>query len=128
MFYRFEHINQLCQNLDLTRQFYQTLFPTWYVRAEGKEGNWRWMHFGDRQFYLSLNQPSNAAGVSASMGHIDHIGFVIEDSEAMKALLNSNDINYSTYTSPETKCRIYVTDPDGTQVELVEYKQSYELK
>lgn len=127
-FNRFEHVNQLCQNLDVTRQFYQTLFPEWYVRAEGEEDGWKWMHFGDRQFYLSLNQSLDSFTVSHSMGHLDHIGFVIENSEQMKALLDKNRIDYSIYISPETKCRIYVNDPDGTQVELVEYNPSYELK
>ena len=59
---------------------------------------------------------------------LDRIGFAIENSEAMKALLDKNEIDYSIYVSPETKCRIYVNDPDGTQIELVEYNQSYELK
>ena len=127
-FHRFEHINQSCKNLDVTRQFYQTLFPQWYVRAEGEEDGWKWMHFGERQFYLSLNQYLDSSTVSPSMGHVDHIGFVIENSEAMKALLDENGIDYSIYISPETKCRIYVDDPDGTQVELVEYNKSYELK
>ena len=98
------------------------------MRAEGEEDGWKWIHFGDRQFYLSLNQPLDSSTVSQSMGHIDRIGFAIENSEAMKALLDKNEIDYSIYVSPETKCRIYVNDPDGTQIELVEFNQSYELK
>ncbi|MDJ0694854.1 MAG: hypothetical protein QNJ49_04300 [Mastigocoleus sp. MO_167.B18] len=42
-FHRFEHINQSCKNLDVTRQFYQTLFPECYVRAEGEEDGWKLM-------------------------------------------------------------------------------------
>lgn len=127
-FRRFEHINQTCRNLDVTRQFYQTLFPTWTVRAEGKEGGWRWQHFGDRQFYLALNQPPNSTQITQSTGHLDHVGFVIEDGEAMKALLDAQGIEYTVFKSPETKTRIYVTDPDGTEIELVEYEDTYELR
>jgi hypothetical protein len=32
---RFEHINLSCHDLDRTKQFYQTIFPDWYVRVEG---------------------------------------------------------------------------------------------
>lgn len=127
-FHRFEHINQSCKDLEATRQFYQTLFPEWTVRAEGEDAGWRWMHFGNHQFYLALNQPPNAASVSTSTGHLDHIGFVIADGEAMKQVLEVNGIEYEVYKSPETKVRIYVNDPDGTQVELVEYKNDYALK
>jgi catechol 2,3-dioxygenase-like lactoylglutathione lyase family enzyme len=128
-FHRFEHINQLCRDLETTRQFYQTLFPDWCLRAEGEIEGWRWMHFGNSQFYLSLNQPPEATeSQQKSTGHIDHIGFVIEDGEKMKALLDAQGIEYYTYTSPETKCRIYVSDPDGTEIELVEYQETYELK
>jgi catechol 2,3-dioxygenase-like lactoylglutathione lyase family enzyme len=128
MFYRFEHVNQSCKDLDATRQFYQTLFPDWFVRAEGDEYGWQWMHFGDRQFYLALNQPSDSEMLSESTGHLDHIGFVIADGAAMKAILDQHKIAYEIYQSPETKFRIYVHDPDGTQVELVEYQDDYALK
>ncbi len=98
-FHRFEHVNQICQDLE-----------------------------GTRQFYLSLNQPPELDKVQKSTGHIDHIGFVIDDSEAMKALFDAKGIQYYTYKSPETKCRIYVSDPDGTELELVEYEEDYALK
>ena len=120
---RFEHVNQVCQNLEATRQFYQTLFPDWKVRAEGDD----WIHFGDDQFYLSLSQ--SGSGIRRSTGHIDHIGFVIDDSDKMKAILDANDIEYFTmHDSPETKCRIYISDPDGTPIELVEYTEAYAMK
>ena len=127
-FCRFEHVNQSCKNLDATRQFYQTLFPDWFVRAEGEDGGWRWMHFGNHQFYLALNQPPDTANLSSSTGHVDHIGFVIQDGEAMKTILTTGNIPYEIYNSPETKVRIYINDPDGTQIELVQYQDNYALK
>lgn len=127
-FYRFEHVNQSCKNLDATCQFYQILFPEWVVRAEGEEAGWRWMHFGNHQFYLALNQPPDTTNVTQSTGHLDHIGFVIADGAAMTTILDTHGIPYDIYRSPETKCRIYVHDPDGTQVELVEYQENYALR
>jgi catechol 2,3-dioxygenase-like lactoylglutathione lyase family enzyme len=127
-FHRFEHVNQSCKDLDATRQFYQTLFPDWYVRIEGEQGEWRWMHFGNNQFYLALNQPPDTSNLTTSTGHLDHIGFVIEDGAAMQAILDAHGIDYEIYQSPETKMRIYVNDPDGTQVELVQYEDNYALR
>jgi hypothetical protein len=37
---RFEHINVSTRNIKAMQEFYQILFPNWYIRAEG-EG---WMH------------------------------------------------------------------------------------
>lgn len=126
-FHRFEHVNQICRDLEATRKFYQTLFPDWYVRAEGTVDGWKWMHFGNAQFYLALNQPP-ASEANPSTGHIDHVGFVIDDGDKMKAVLDANGIEYSTYNSPETRSRIYVSDPDGTEIELVDYQESYALR
>lgn len=128
-FRRFEHVNQACRNLDATRQFYQLLFPSWFVRAEGEADGMRWLHLGDRQFYLSLyERPDAERTPPSSTGHIDHLGFVIEQGDQMKALLDANRIPYHTELAPETNHRIYLTDPDGTWLELVEYTDTYALK
>jgi catechol 2,3-dioxygenase-like lactoylglutathione lyase family enzyme len=129
-FCRFEHANFSCKDIDASARFYQTLFPDWYVRAEGENHGLRWMHLGDRQFYLALN---DAPGLKRThelyetIG-INHLGFVIQDSEKMQALLDANGIEYYTMNAPETKLRIYVADPDGNEIELVEYQDAYELK
>ena len=129
-FTRFEHINLSCKNIDTSQKFYQTIFPDWYVRAEGVSNGDRWMHLGNSQFYLALNdspQEERVHRIYENIG-INHVGFVIPDGEAMKALLDQNDIEYYTMTSPETKHRIYVSDPDGNEIELVEYQPDYSLR
>jgi catechol 2,3-dioxygenase-like lactoylglutathione lyase family enzyme len=128
-FYRIEHINKACQNLETTRQFYQTLFPDWFIRVQEQSNDFNWVHFGNRQFYLSLYERANASQpVPHDTGNIDHIGLVIEDGDKMMALLDANGIEYFVEDAPETKHRIYVKDPDGTFVELVEYNEDYELR
>lgn len=128
-FDRIEHINKVCQNLEVTRQFYQILFPDWFVRASGDYDGSRWLHFGNDRFYLSLYERQNSAQpVPLHTGNIDHIGFVIEDGEAMMALLQSKGIEHFVEDAPETKYRIYVNDPDNTMLELVEYQQDYALR
>lgn len=129
-FHRFEHINLSCHDIDQTRAFYQMLFPNWYVRAEGMNNGSRWMHFGDRQFYLALNDApalERTHQLYETIG-MNHVGFVIKDGDKMKAQLEANGIEYYTMSAPETKHRIYVTDPDGNEIELVEYQSSYALR
>lgn len=127
---RFEHINLSCQNIDATKEFYKTLFPDWHVRAEDKDGDSHWMHLGDDQFYLALNDTPDLNRVHRLYENIgvNHVGFVIDDGEAMKTRLEKHGIEYYTMTAPETKHRIYVTDPDGNEIELVEYNQDYQLR
>lgn len=127
---RFEHINLSCKDIDASKKFYQTLFPDWYVRVEGVNDGSRWMHFGNNQFYLALNDAPNEERVHNIYENIgiNHVGFVIDDGEAMKLHLEKNAIEYYTMSATETKHRIYVTDPDGNEIELVEYAQDYHLK
>lgn len=128
-FYRIEHVNKVCQNLEATLQFYQTLFPNWFVRAQERSDGMSWLHFGNQQFYLSLYERPNASqAIPLHTGNIDHIGFVIADGKKMTELLEANRIAYVLEDSPETKYRIYVKDPDSTWLELVEYKENYELR
>lgn len=129
-FTRFEHINLSCKDIDVTTKFYQTLFPDWYVRAEGVYDGIRWIHLGNHQFYLTLNDFSGQNRVHQGYENIgvNHVGFVIKDGEMMLKLLDNEGIKYYTMTAAETKHRIYVNDPDGNEIELVEYQPDYALK
>jgi catechol 2,3-dioxygenase-like lactoylglutathione lyase family enzyme len=127
---RLEHINLSCKDIAASQKFYQTLFPDWYVRAEGVFDGRRWIHLGNDQLYVALNDTSNQERIHEAYVNIgiNHVGFVIKDGEAMKKLLKSDGIEYYTMTAPETKHRIYVNDPDGNEIELVEYQPEYALK
>jgi catechol 2,3-dioxygenase-like lactoylglutathione lyase family enzyme len=128
-FCRIEHINKICQNLEITLQFYQTLFPDWVIRAHEKDADLSWIHFGNHQFYISLYQRNDGSKpIPLNTGNIDHVGFVIENGEKMLAVLETNKIEYFVEDSPETKYRIYLKDPDSTLLELVEYDEGYELR
>lgn len=128
-FYRIEHINKRCQNLETTLRFYQTLFPDWFIRAKEQSDAPSWLHFGDRQFYFSLYEYADESNaVPTHTGNIDHVGLVIEDGEKMINVLDANNMEYMVENAPETKYRIYVKDPDGTFLELVEYQPDYVLR
>ncbi len=127
-FQRFEHINLSCCNLEATQRFYQTLFPDWFVREQG-DG---WMHLGNEQFYISLfEEPSCTVrnyAPYASVG-FNHVGFVIQDGQAMQAILDREGIRYEVNNdAPETAFRAYLIDPDGNEIELIEYAKTYALR
>ncbi|AFY31107.1 VOC family protein [Calothrix sp. PCC 7507] len=127
---RFEHINLSCNDIDASKKFYQTLFPDWYVRAEGEFNGSRWIHFGNNQFYLALNDHTGQKRVHQAYENIgiNHVGFVIKDGKAIQKLLDAGGIGYYIMTAPETQHRIYVNDPDNNEIELVEYNPEYALK
>jgi catechol 2,3-dioxygenase-like lactoylglutathione lyase family enzyme len=127
---RFEHINFSCKDIDASKEFYQTLFPDWYVRVDGIYEGRRWMHLGNNQFYLALNHTPNAKKTHTNYENIgiNHVGIVIKDGEAMKKFLEAEGIEYYIFLSPETKHRIYVNDPDGNEIEFVEYQPDYALR
>lgn len=127
---RFEHVNLSCHDLEATKNFYQSIFPDWYVRIEGVSDGTRWLHLGDDRFYLGLTenpQQKRVHRIYEDIG-VNHIGLVITDGEAIKSRLQKSGIEYYTMTAAETKHRIYVTDPDGNEVELVEYEPNYALR
>ncbi len=127
---RFEHINLSCKDIDASKEFYQTLFPDWYVRVDGIYEGRRWIHFGNNQFYLALNHTPDVEKTHTNYENIgiNHVGIVIKDGEAMKKLLEAEGIEYYMLSSPETKHRIYVNDPDGNEIEFVEYQPDYALR
>jgi hypothetical protein len=59
---------------------------------------------------------------------VNHVGFVINNGEEFKVRLEENKIDYYTLAAPEIKHRIYVSDPDGNEIELVEYNSNYRLR
>lgn len=127
-FQRFEHINLSCCNLKASQQFYQTLFPDWFVRDKG-DG---WIHLGNNQFYLSLFEEASCtarSGIPYDTIGFNHVGLVIHDGQAMQATLNQHKISYQTRSdSPETTFRVYLNDPDGNEIELIEYSKTYALR
>jgi len=127
---RLEHINLSCHDIEANRAFYQILFPDWYVRSEDRNDPRPWIHLGDDQFYISLNHTPDLSKVHAIYENIgvNHVGFVINNGDVMKVRLEENNINYYTLTAPEAKHRIYVSDPDGNEIELVEYNPDYRLR
>lgn len=124
-----EHLNLVVTDMEETLKFYQAAFPHWRVRGGG-ENDWygkprRWLHFGDEYQYLAFND--NGEGANRDLkGHqtgLAHFAFVTSDIKDLTTRLIeagypiSNDGAENDYRD-----NIYFIDPNGFEVEFVEYK------
>ena len=118
-----EHVNLTVSDVDRSAGFYGDLFGfrlRWRGKtADGAEA----AHVGDDRCYLALFQarrpgrpPRDYAGVG-----LNHFGFVVDDLGAMKRRLASHGISPHSEQAYDPGRRLYFLDPDGIEVELVEY-------
>ncbi|MCG8588956.1 MAG: VOC family protein [Proteobacteria bacterium] len=120
-----EHVNLTVTDLDRSTDYYCQLLDfkvRWQGRAISEEGTVRACHVGNDRFYLALfeaEQPGQAPADYAHAG-INHFGFVVEDLAAVRK--RAVDLGSPPHFEPEYDPgpRIYVRDPDGIEVELVQ--------
>jgi len=124
---RLEHANIGVRELEGMIRFVQTAFPDFRVRGEGLnlQGG-RWLHLGDDETYLALNEASEAAGEPwvpyAGKPGLNHLGFEVEDVEALRIRLQAAGYRDSTFpNSHPHRRRVYFYDPEGNDWEFVEY-------
>jgi catechol 2,3-dioxygenase-like lactoylglutathione lyase family enzyme len=125
--FRLEHVNLCVADLGGMIKFITTAFPTFRLRGEGvPEVGERWAHVGDDHTYIALSEATSGPGPSrelyAGQPGINHIGFEVDDVEALRTRLAIAGYRESTFPNshPHRK-RIYFRDPEGNEWEFVEY-------
>ncbi len=123
---RLEHANVSVRNFDESVRFLKTAFPDFAVRREGVHEGRRWMHIGTDDTYIALNEataepPERWVPYSGKPG-VNHLGFDVDDVEALRERLATAGFRDSTYPNhhPYRK-RVYFYDADGNDWEFVEY-------
>jgi catechol 2,3-dioxygenase-like lactoylglutathione lyase family enzyme len=121
-----EHVNMTVTDLDRSIGF--------YGKALGLRVRWRGTnaegapaaHVGDERNYLALFE----SGAKGSRGEPDygqtglnHFGWVVEDLDSAKARLAELGIQPHHEADYEPGRRAYFFDPDGIEIELVEYSK-----
>ena len=120
-----EHANITVTNLAQAVKFFQTAFPHFEIRGGGGEGLERWLHLGDDETYIALNQgdkePVNNHPDYIQKG-INHIGFVVSDVKGIADRLEAAGF-HRDYPKQVQQYRIrdYFADGDGNQYEFVQY-------
>ena len=125
---RLEHLNLVVNDISKALEFYKAAFPHWKVRSQG-DAEWygvkrNWIHFGDDYQYLTFNDDGNEKNRDLS-GHqigLAHFAFVTNNLESVVNRLTSAGFKVakSGAINPHRK-NVYFVDPDGYEVEFVEY-------
>lgn len=123
---RMEHANLSVRHFDEAVRFIRIAFPGFEVRHEGMNNGRRWMHIGTDDTYLALSE-ANAEAAEAWTPYsgkpgVNHLGFVVDDADAVRDRLAAAGFRDSTYPNkhPHRK-RVYFYDADGNDWEFVEY-------
>lgn len=118
-----EHVNLTVSDLDSSIAFYCDLLDL-KVRWKGPIDTDRiGAHVGDDHCYLALFQ----ATASGTPDHdylrpgVNHFGFVVDDLDESRRRLEHLGATVHLTGDYEPGRRIYFLDPDGHEVELVEY-------
>lgn len=92
---KIEHVNLVVTDIEPTLTFLQAAFPEWRVRGENRD-TWqghkrRWLHFGDDDFYLTLNDfgRGRQRDLDSAEPGLAHIGFEVPDLDSVKERLKA---------------------------------------
>ena len=118
-----EHVNLTVADLDRSIAFYCDLLEL-HVRWKGPIDDRRiGAHVGDERHYLALFQ----ATANGTVDHdylrpgVNHFGFVVDDLDDARERATRLGATVHLEAEYEPGRRIYFLDPDGHEVELVEY-------
>jgi len=119
-----EHVNLTVADLRRSISFYQNVL--------GLRIRWRGLtsdgqpaaHVGDDRCYLALFQavpPADPAETDYSKVGFNHLGFVVDDLDAVRTRLEQEGVAPHHEADYEPGVRLYFMDHDGVEVELVQY-------
>ncbi len=119
-----EHVNLTVTNLQRSIDFYEKLFG-WSTRWRGQTTGGRpAAHVGDERCYIALFETASAGRATIDYDAVgfNHFGVVVESLDEMKRRLVALGVEHGDEQDYEPGRRVYFTDPDGTEVELVQYE------
>jgi catechol 2,3-dioxygenase-like lactoylglutathione lyase family enzyme len=120
---RLEHVNLTVSDVERAIRFYGDLFD-FKVRWRGTlDGGRPAAHVGGENFYLALFETANPgqAPYDYTTVGVNHYGFVVDDLDEVVARLGAHAIECHLMADYEPGRRAYFFDPDGQEVEVVEY-------
>ena len=118
-----EHVNLTVADLDRSISFYCDLLDV-HLRWKGPiDGERLGAHVGNGRCYLALFQAAGDGTVALDYGRpgINHFGFVVDDLAEARRRLEHLNASVHREADYDPGRRIYFLDPDGHEVELVEY-------
>ena len=124
---KLDHANLAVRDLDEAIRFLQAAFPDFRVRGEGR--TWqgaRWVHLGTQDVYLALSEapvaPAEAWQPYTGKPGLNHLGFEVDDADAVRARLRAAGYEDSTVPNAHPyRKRVYFHDREGNDWEFVQY-------
>jgi len=123
-----EHLNLVVKDITETLAFYKAAFPHWHIRNQG-QAEWygverNWVHFGDDYQYLTFNDDGTGENRDLS-GHqtgLAHFAYVTVDMKAVIDRLETAGFEIAKAGADNRfRKNVYFIDPNGFEVEFVEY-------
>ncbi|MHC4829663.1 MAG: VOC family protein [Planctomycetota bacterium] len=123
---RLEHAHLSTANLERALDFYRRAFGL-KVRFREVGPHGPCAHVGTDRFYLALTEKPGLKPAAACEGHatIYHLGLVTSDAAALKDRLDREGFDVTWDVSRPEGRALYVNDPDGHEIEVVEYVAGY---
>ena len=127
---RLEHANIAVSDVDATLAFLKLAIPEFRVRGEGtSSAGRRWVHVGTDDTYLALNEaplpPAEAWVPYGGKPGLNHLGFVVEDVDAIRERLRAAGYRDSTVPNEHPhRRRVYFLDAAGSDWEFVQYRSA----
>jgi hypothetical protein len=120
-----EHANITVASIDKAIQFLGTAFPEFQIRGQGQGETRRWLHFGNQQTYIALQQNNINTAAQDSIyvnSGINHLGLVVEDVSSISANLAAKGYVKTDSSVDETyRKRVYFIDDNQVEWEFIEY-------
>ncbi|MEM7016660.1 MAG: VOC family protein [Pseudomonadota bacterium] len=123
---RLEHINLTVSDLDRACAFYTQLFDLelqWEGTVSSCSKNGRTKHLAKEGCYLALFETpqQDKAPVDYVRAGFNHFGIVVDDLDEIETRLRKLGTNPLPGAEYEPGRRLYAFDPDGIEIEFVEY-------
>jgi len=119
-----EHINITVEDIDKSITFFKTAFPEFRVRVDNGEGKDRWVHLGNDNTYIAIQQNGKTLKRTKdySRSGINHLGFVVADvKELANRLLKAGYERSYPFSKEKFRSRDYFIDNEGYEYEFVQY-------
>lgn len=118
-----EHVNLTVSDVERSAAFYSDLLG-FHVRWKGETvAGSPAAHVGDDRCYLALFQSTDETDApnNYEVVGLNHLGFVVDDLDATLERLHALGVQEHFMPEYDPGRRAYFMDPDGIEVELVEY-------
>jgi hypothetical protein len=125
-----EHANITVASIDKAMAFLATAFPEFKIRGEGITETTRWLHFGNQQTYIALQQNhqiTTARDTTYRHNGINHLGFVVVDlAKIAHNLIKAGYQKDPNSSDEQYRKRAYFYDDNHVEWEFIEYLSDQE--